>query len=406
MLSKPIREHILTEPDGNDENEITNSFKSRKNLQNTYPILTYKQFYENSINLKKYKLPELKSIVVHYKLPRTGNKTILISRITSLFHFIKNAVIIQKKFRGWIVRYSFRLRGEALKNKSLCVNDTDFVTLEPLNEIENELFYSYIDDKGFTYGFNIMSLGQTMKTNHKIMNPYNREHINEKTINNIIALNNIILILYPEYKTDFFQINVGKSQSNIRRNLLNTSVITNLNLSVNANLSNEYLNPNIIAHLNNITINADLLMKYNKIMESRRKPLNVRIQELFMEIDQLGNYTQSSWFSNLERREYLRFFRCLSDIWYFRAQMSREVKNNICPIIDPFANIFALQTYYTEVSFDEIKLACVTVIENLIYTGVDDEHRKLGALHILSALTMVSIPARNAMSWLYESIAY
>jgi hypothetical protein len=63
--------------------------------------------------LKKYKLPELKTIVKHYKLRITGNKDDLIMRIETLFNKMKNAEIIQKMFRGWIVRYSIILNGEA-----------------------------------------------------------------------------------------------------------------------------------------------------------------------------------------------------------------------------------------------------------------------------------------------------
>jgi hypothetical protein len=45
-------------------------------------------------------------------------------------------------------------------------------------------------------------------------------------------------------------------------------------------------------------------------------------------------------------------------------------------------------------------------MENLIYSGIDEEYRKIGALHVLSALTLVSSPARIAMPWLYESIVF
>jgi hypothetical protein len=168
MFSKPIRQNKI-----NDLNE---------------PVLNYKEYYKNNIILKKYKLPELKTIVKKYKLRITGNKDELINRIETLFSKMKNAEIIQKRFRGWIVRYSFILNGEIIKNRSLCVNDSDFVTLEPLDEIPRELFYSYKDAKNFYYGFNITSLIQMMKTKGKLTNPYNREGFDKKTLNNMISL--------------------------------------------------------------------------------------------------------------------------------------------------------------------------------------------------------------------------
>ena len=39
------------------------------------------------------------------------------------------------------------------------------------------------------------------------------------------------------------------------------------------------------------------------------------------------------------------------------------------------------------------------------FTGSDDEYRKLGAIYVLIALTMVSTGAREAMPWLYESVS-
>ena len=45
-------------------------------------------------------------------------------------------------------------------------------------------------------------------------------------------------------------------------------------------------------------------------------------------------------------------------------------------------------------------------MENMVYSGVDEDHRKIGALHVLSALTVVSSGARETMPWLYESVAY
>jgi hypothetical protein len=42
----------------------------------------------------------------------------------------------------------------------------------------------------------------------------------------------------------------------------------------------------------------------------------------------------------------------------------------------------------------------------MVYTGIDVEYQKLGALHVLSVLTIVSMDARRNMMWLYESLVY
>jgi len=373
--------------------------KEKKEKKEIIVNLHYQEYFDKNIVLKKYKLPELKSIVRQYKLPITGNKNILIERIENYFQRMKSAKRIQKIFRGWIVRYSFQLRGPAFTDRSICVNDTDFITLEPLNEIPYELFFSYKDNNNFSYGFNVSSLIQLMKKKHngKITNPYNRESIDVSILFNIVSLNNIIQIIFHEFRDDtsrvFIQIE-RPSPSIIERT-------QHIHPSIARCLSSNYFYPRITNPVSSIQLHRS---KYNRIIEIRTKPLDTRIRELFMEIDLLGNYTQSMWFSSLERRQYIGLYRSLLDIWNYHG-LSMNLKMNICMFFDPFLNIFNRSIHQTDISFEEIQFICLTIMENMIYTGVDDEHRKIGALHVLTALTLVSSHARAALPWLYESIA-
>jgi hypothetical protein len=148
--------------------------------------------------------------------------------------------------------------------------------------------------------------------------------------------------------------------------------------------------------------NRELVEKMREIQE---KPIQIRVQELFMEIDQLGNYTQASWFNNLSTHDYFRYYRYLHDIWNYRGQLSNDTKRNICSLLDPFRNSFFVRNTAL-LDYDQIKKNCLYIMEHMIYTGIDIEYRKLGALHALSALTIVSIPARHNMMWLYESLVF
>lgn len=394
MLSKPIR------PPGLLKKEEVRNVLKKQNINFTLP---YNKYFKDSINLKKYKLPELKTIVKEYNLTRTGNKNVLIIRIQEFFNKMKSSELIQKTFRGWLVRRSFKLRGPAWKNRELCVNDTDFITLEPINEIPYELFYSYTDEKKFIYGFSLISLMQLIKNKTALKNPYNREKFPDNCVQDIISLNNITKMIYQKFmdEVEFYQTN-----NLLRKNVplrYNRDEINNINSNQNANFSREYYRPTIIPGTYNV---AEMNTKYNLLIESRTKLIQARIQNLFMEIDQLGNYSQSAWFSNLDRIGCLRFYRCLCDLWNYRAQLSFEIKKKICPFIEPFANIFNRNVLYNDAPLEDFQILCVTVMENLIYCGFDDEYRKISAFHLLSALTIVSVPARNALPWLYESIAY
>jgi hypothetical protein len=139
----------------------------------------------------------------------------------------------------------------------------------------------------------------------------------------------------------------------------------------------------------------------NKMGEIVRQPILVRTQELFMEIDQLGNYTNVEWFHQLSKRDCFVFFEYLYNHWRFRGQLTIAVKKRICPLGDPFLGI--TRTRLNEITEEQLRFNCITAMERLTYTAYDIEDRKLGALYILIALTQVSLPARNNMLWLYES---
>ena len=116
-------------------------------------------------NFAKMKIPELKSIAKINKLHVTGTKPVLIQRLTEYYRKCGFAIKIQKILRGYFVRLSFKLRGIGFKNRLICTNTSDFLTMEPLNEIPHSQFFSYTDNKNFTYGFDINSL-ITIVPNH------------------------------------------------------------------------------------------------------------------------------------------------------------------------------------------------------------------------------------------------
>jgi hypothetical protein len=367
--------------------------------------ISYIDFLKNETLIKSFKLPELKNIARLHKLRISGTKNILVERIETYFRDTIKAVKIQAIFRGSLVRYADKLRGPAalLKNRSLCNNDTDFVTMEPLIEIEHCNFFSYADKQDFKYGFNISSLVQMIKKKDKLVNPYNREKIDPELIQKIIALYKISFMIYPTFK-DEHEVYSTTHAPNVRTTRHYAARITPI-------IANE-LRPfnNVTTRESRTVINAanaiGIEQRLNILRAARAKPIERRMQDLFMEIDNLGNYTQSSWFTNLETRQYMRLYRTLYDIWNYRSHLSREVRYDICPFGNPFDNIFTTTMHINNLSFEDVQRACVSVIENLIYSGVDEENRRLGAFHALGGLTIVSPEARASIPWLHEYFVY
>jgi hypothetical protein len=381
MLSK-----ILYIPNESIENKFID-IKDDKEPKISVSIF-YNDYLKNKNILKKYKLIQLKQIAKSNKLKISGTKPIITERIEGFFIKSIICIKIQKIYRGYIVRKSFALRGEGYKNRKICINDNDFYTLEPLQEIPMEYFFTFkSNDDKFLFGCNIVSLLHLINNKTSVKNPYNRENIKIEIIQTILKLYNLIKIIYPTPE-DAPTIN------------------TNSMLAIHNNINNNRVVRESINRQNNTTVISNEIVNDRtiKLTTMRSKPLQTRIQELFIDIDQLGNYTNYQWFANLERRDYIRLYRTLYDIWTYRGHLSREMKFKICILEDPFHEINRERVHFHESSIEVIREICLKIFENMVYCGIDDDHRKIGTLHALSALTMVSINARNAMPWLYESL--
>jgi len=390
--------NIMKQYESNDISKTNESKTKPKKTKIKSLELNEYNYADKEIPIKEYKVDELKKAAKKYKLLISGNKTALINRLQLHFKQIKNAIIIQKNFRRLVVKITYSLRGPAFKNRKLCVNDTDFVTMEPLDEIPNENFFSYKDTKEFVYGFNITSIIQMIRTRGKFNNPYNREELDKKMLKNIKKLYRLCFIIFPDFKNE--NESVRTSTDNMVNN--NTEIVNNN--SANRHYINEF------RHHNDVITNryGNLIHGIKeKLRIIREKPIEQRITELFIEFDHLGNYTNRNWFSTLDSTQYIRLYRCILDIWNSRGQLSYSVKSKICLLGSPFTEIIP-RTFFTNdsISHERIRNGCLTIFENLIYTGIDEDHRKLGAFHALSALTVVSRDARQAMPWLYESVVF
>jgi hypothetical protein len=403
--------------------------------------ITYQTFYKNPTDLKKLKIPQLKFLAAKFRLHRTGNKSTLIDRIVSFFRYNVCAVQMQRIMRGFFVKRSFQLRGPAYKNRSVCVNQSDFYTLEPLEDISHFEFYSYTDESNFTYGFNLMSLVTLLKRKGRgIMNPYNRSKIPEAIIGDIIRLYWYTVILHPECVSEadleegycnqllepihmtyflkgyYYGFPAKKPPQVVPpAPALRDRDLTPFRLEADVSGENALENTVINAAADgqpqqqpaDFALTHELLTRHLQFMrrqleEISTKPQQVRVSELFMEIDQLGNYTNISWMNDLTMEQLFRYYFQMNDLWRHQAQLSYTMKVKLSPLLDPFHQIQYLRRNAMGLPKEEILEHCLSMMELLVYTAFDIEDRKLGAMLVLMGLTRVSLPARQALFWLYE----
>lgn len=291
-----------------------------------------------------YTVSQLKQICKKYKLPRTGSKTILMTYIYNYLNLSSKAIQIQKYVRGYLQRKQNKMRGPAFMNRTKCVNDCDFFTLDSVKSIPNNQFYSLEDKDGFIYGFDILSLWQLFEKSNVVENPYNRQSFPPETREILVSL-----------------IKMNKTK--------NTKI--------------------------NITMTDSIV--------DMEKQLELRTVELFQYINTLGHYTDHYWFLGLDKVRIIRFCRELYDIWVHRAQISDETKNRIYPNGNPFRSIH-MNSLHVNNSLYELRKIATLVCENLVYYGINNDDRNLGAYYILSALTLQSSEAANALPWLYQSV--
>jgi hypothetical protein len=360
--------------------------------------IKYDDFKKDYFTIKNFKLSTLKNACKKHHLKVTGNKSILFERLCTLFSRINASIKIQSLIRMHFSIIFVNKRGPGLLNRKLCNNQTDFITLEPLDEIPFEQFFSFKDNNNFIYGFNMISLMQNMKKTRVFENPYNRNAFSKQIKLKIIKLNNCSYILSNEYRENnaFFVYNQKLKRSNtIRRMPLNNDIINNIS-------SVDNYHPFFDRRL--INMNEEMENQINLIQEIRNLEVSERIDRLFVEFDSLGNYTSDQWYRSLTHFQLIRLYRGLYDIWTIRGQISYQLKRSICPFHDPFDGIFPRRIYHDTINYEQLQKGCLIVMENMTYSGINLEYRKIGALHALTALTMVSVPARQIMPWLYESI--
>ena len=421
MSSELIDVTILTDEETNDlrviENKVVNIFHPPENVCKP-SFITPRQYSDDPSCVKLLKLSQIRETLKFYKnsmvIPSSysssmkreakasiksvhdftlmGTKQVLLNRLMRYLMQDLQAIQIQRVIRGIYVRNAIKLRGLALKNRKICVNDTDFYSLEPLENIHYLDFFSYTDDKHFTYGFDIDSLYTYLKRkSRRVLNPYNRDNM-DKVVKDIRKLERLTKIINTHF--------VPEERAIVVKATVKHSVRRNSPTSVIANNSRTRRQQNTD---NNTNYNNTVMIEY--IRSIRIKPFMERSRLLFMEIDQLGNYTQYQWFTELDRRNCLRFYRILRDIWTYRAQIPTSIKNKICPLWDPFI-VVSNSMNLPELSLQNVLNICLSVMEDMVYSGIDTEYKTIVAFHVLTALTVVNQEARTNMPWLYESLVW
>jgi hypothetical protein len=321
-----------------------------KMKKNDFSVLTIYNYEE--INQINYTISQLIIMAKQYKLTSCGSKQELIKKIYFHLHFSFFVIKIQKIFRGFLQRKFNNLFGPALaiKDRKLCVNNTDFITLEELDLIPYGRFFSFKESENFIYGFDFLSIYKLLfypKCVNRKKNPYNRTPISVEVENNVIRI-----------------IHIAK--------ILNIPIFTRSE-----------------KHLATYT--------------SLEKTVEMRAIALFQHISSLGITCSSEWFLSLPRNKLVKFIHQLFDVWMNRADLTHQVKTRICyPSGNPFKYINMNLICSTNNDLYAKKIV-LDILENFVNLGIDSEHQILGCYYVIGALALVNDTTASTFPWLFDS---
>ena len=318
-------------------------------------------------DLNKSKVVDLKTYAKTLEIKTSGNKEELKQRIQRHIKIMDSVIKIQSVMRRKLVYIWKRLKGDTRN----CVNDTDFYTLEPIYEIPY-MYHMQYTGHNVKYGFNIVSLCSLAVKNKNFENPYTREDMRQTIANEMGRIIKLTNALFPgnELMNQLKSMYEGKDSSSVLHGLF-APVQTN---------NRQRSNP-VLTRLQSL-------------------PMAQRITELFMAIDNLGNYTQKEWLTRLSLTQ-LRY--TIVKVYAVWQRLPLELRNQICPQISPCSRHIMANMTRDDLTQEYAIESVVKMAEVRIHSSTQREDRVMGAMYFLIGLSMASPDARLAMPWLHDS---
>ena len=302
-------------------------------------IYSKEQLFEIVINDKPINIYSLRKSIKNCGY----NKIINTKQSKNILINSLKKIIIQERFylnnEQSIVTIQKYFRRWLVLRRKYCINDTDILTFISKYDIEEKYFYIFYDNvTKKKYAYDIRTLAQILDSEYKSC-PYTFR-------------------LFNDYEKE--QIS----------NYIDTLIINNIGIDI------------------------------EKKVLTFEEETNMKIKDIFYEINMLDNYTDPEWFKELSLFNLMELYLKMEDIWNYRSSMTLEskqriVKNGIIFNIPP--NIIKYQK-------NKLKLQNVILDEfkRMISEGINRDEKKLGAILILTGIVEVSSDAANALPHLIQ----
>ena len=350
-------------------------------------------YIENS-KLDNYPLPRINASLEHYKIIKTYSSSQFlqainnIEKLNSFFIMLLKAnqnmnkvITLQRFIKKSLSNYKLKLLGPAINNRSLCVNDSDFFTLDELKDIPNDEFFSFKDEKNFIYGFHIDSITQLVfKSDEHYFEQFKKKIKNKQ----IIINNNSINLCYHQFiKLLCNHYNKIKVLNPYTRFLINN----NTKFKIITLYAKKEYDINKITTTNNDILPIDIkLFVKNKCLE------------IFQKIDLYGYQTDINWLYNQNTTILKIFYKKLALLWNFEFGLNHEGRYKIAQTNHVFNNLHDIMTS----RFDKYNLLekILEPVNIIVSNGATEPDRQNGCIIILYALAFINNRCILANPWL------
>lgn len=287
-------------------------------------------------NCGSYKVFYIRQMIKYHNLP-INTKQSKLELVKKLKDHFDQTNYYEKKLQK-ITFIQKNIRKNLIYRISNCVNNEDLLTLDTLYKIPLNYFIKIKDINGKYYGFDIRTLSEIYK-NGGNQNPYTQNKITIEECNKI----------------------------NKHINYLN-------NNGLEYNVKKDVMDP--------------------------EKEMELRMVEIFHEIDLLDNYTDHNWFKNLNLNQLKKLYRFTEDIWNYRTDLNFEDKKKI------LQNGIAFNIPIHQINRIKHKINLQKIIlneyERFINEGQTRDDKKLGVMLLLTGLVEVSESAAFALPHLIQ----
>lgn len=394
----------------NYNDKTLSSLSKKKVLKN----LEKKQYYNDYLNIRKiyikentkhielidyiennkidtYPLSRINESLEYYKLIKIKECSKFLQAINnteklkSFFELLLKAnnylpqlIKLQRFIKKSLTFFKTRLHGPALKNRGLCVNDSDFFTLDDLKDIPATDFFSFSDEKKFIYGFHLDSIIQLiLKSDETYFEQFNKKLKNKY----IIINNNKIKICYQHFiKLLYNHYNKIKIINPYTRSIIDGNVKLNV---IRLYALKEY--------------DINKIEEIVEIVDIKTSVKN-KCLSIFQKIDLFGYQTDINWLYDQNQTIIKIFYKKLALLWNFEFGLNNDARYKIAHSHNIFVNLHDImisrQDKYT--LLDKI----LDPVNAMVSNGATESDKQSGCIIVLYALAFINNRCILANPWL------